>query len=335
MSKKIAFLGAGAWGFALANMLAGNGHRVCSWTRDLGVREHFEKEKEHIRFPGVTASENLSLLLSIEEVLEDADLIVESVTTTGLRPVLTKYREQIVKTGKPIVLTSKGIEQKSGMLLHEIAEEVLGEGYHELIACVSGPSLADEVVRKMPTTVVCSSFSRDVMLMIQDVFNTPYFRVYPNSDISGVEFGGALKNIMAIACGITDGLGFGGNTKAALMTRGLHEMRKLAVARGCLSDTINGLGGMGDLCVTCLSSLSRNYRFGSLIAQGASPDKAKETIGMVVEGANTCVSACELGVKYDIPMPISEAVRKIIYEGLNPRDAVIELFSRAIKEEHL
>ncbi|MDN3508032.1 MAG: NAD(P)-dependent glycerol-3-phosphate dehydrogenase, partial [Simkaniaceae bacterium] len=273
--------------------------------------------------------------MSMDEVLDGTDLIVESVTTTGLRPVLTKFCDQIKATGKPFVLTSKGIEQKSGKLLHEIAEELLGEEYHKKIGCISGPSLADEVLKKQPTTVVCSGFDRDVMLEIQEAFNTPYFRVYPNADISGVEFGGAMKNIIAIACGIVDGLGFGGNTKAALMTRGLHEMRKLAVAKGCLSETVNGLAGMGDLCVTCLSILSRNYRFGSLIAQGMTPEQAKEKIGMVVEGANTCVSACELGEKLSVPLPISEAVRKIIYEGLDPRDAVGELFTRAIKEEHL
>ena len=335
MSKQVAFIGAGAWGFALANMLASNGKWVKSWTRDRGVLEHFEKHKEHPRFPGIHASENLTLHTSIDEVLDGADIVVESVTTTGLRPVLQEYRDKIIATGKPFVLTSKGIEQKSGKLLHEIAEELLGEEYHTRIGCISGPSLADEVLKKQPTTVVCSGFDRNVMDEIQEVFNTPYFRVYPNADISGVEFGGAMKNIIAIACGIVDGLGFGGNTKAALMTRGLHEMRKLAVAKGCLSETISGLAGMGDLCVTCLSTLSRNYRFGRLIAEGVSPEKAKETIGMVVEGANTCVSACELSEKLSVPLPISEAVRKIIYEKLDPRDAVSALFTREIKEEHL
>jgi glycerol-3-phosphate dehydrogenase (NAD(P)+) len=171
--------------------------------------------------------------------------------------------------------------------------------------------------------------------LFKDIFATPYFRIYPNADINGVVFGGAMKNIMAIACGIADGLGFGDNTKAALMTRGLHEIRKLAVAKGCKPETLNGLSGMGDLCVTCLSTLSRNYMFGRLLAEGLGPQAAKEKIGMVVEGMYTCVSALQLGAKTQIPVPITQAVYSIIYEELNPRDAVKALLQRAIKEEHL
>ena len=171
--------------------------------------------------------------------------------------------------------------------------------------------------------------------MIHDLFTTPTFRIYPNSDIRGVCFGGAMKNIIAIACGIADGLGYGDNTKAALMTRGLHEIRKLCVVKNCKPETLNGLSGMGDLCVTCMSRHSRNYRFGRLIAEGLSPEGARQKIGMAVEGIYTCVSARELGHKYQIPVPITDATYEIIYEELNPREAVKALLTRTIKEEHL
>lgn len=173
------------------------------------------------------------------------------------------------------------------------------------------------------------------MKMIQELFSTPTFRIYPNSDLLGVCFGGAMKNIIAIACGISDGLGCGDNTKAALMTRGLHEIRKLGVVKKCKPETLNGLSGMGDLCVTCMSILSRNYRFGKLVAEGFSPEGARQKIGMAVEGIYTCVSARELGEKHKIPVPITEATYQIIYGGLDPREAVKVLLQRAIKEEHL
>jgi glycerol-3-phosphate dehydrogenase (NAD(P)+) len=173
------------------------------------------------------------------------------------------------------------------------------------------------------------------MRKVVDAFTTPFFRVYPNADINGVAFGGAMKNIIAIACGISDGLGFGDNTKAALMTRGLHEIRKLASTKGCKAETLNGLSGMGDLCVTCLSKLSRNYMFGRLIAEGLKSKQAQEQIGMVVEGAYTCVSALQLAQKHHIEVPITQAIYAILYEGMDPRDAVKRLLQRAIKEEHL
>lgn len=332
--QKVAFLGAGAWGFALANMLAKKGLKIVSWTIEQNVIDAFAKEQEHPRFPGIIGSSNLTITHDIDQALQNAEMIVESVTTAGVRPVFKKYRNKLHRK-VPLVLTSKGIEQKSCLLLHEVAIEELGEEIRPYLGCLSGPSLATEVAREVPTSVVCSAYELPIIQAIQKVFNTPYFRVYPNRDISGVEFGGAMKNIIAIACGFSDGLGFGGNTKAALMTRGLHEMRKLAIAKGCHAETLNGLSGMGDLCVTCLSVLSRNYRFGFLIAEGLSPQEAKQKIGMVIEGESTCVSACQLGKKLKIALPISEAVFRILYENQDPKEAVRELLSREIKEEHL
>jgi glycerol-3-phosphate dehydrogenase (NAD(P)+) len=173
------------------------------------------------------------------------------------------------------------------------------------------------------------------MKMIHELFSTPTFRIYPNSDLQGVCFGGAMKNIIAIACGIADGLSCGDNAKAALMTRGLHEMRKLCLVKHCKPETLNGLSGMGDLCVTCLSTHSRNYRYGRLIAEGFSPEGARQKIGMAVEGIYSCVSARELGRKFNVPVPITEATFSIIYERLHPKEAVQALLQRMIKEEHL
>ena len=333
--KKIAYLGAGTWGFALASILAGNGHKVTVWTRDPEFARLLEERREHPKLPGLIASPNLKFTSNLKETLKGADVLIESVTSAGIRPVF----KEVLALGPiriPIVLTSKGIEQGTGLLLPEVISELLGVKESPLIGCLSGPSHAEEVViQNLPTSVVCSAYDPKVTQLILELFTTLNFRIYPNSDILGVSFGGAMKNIIAIACGISDGLGCGDNTKAALMTRGLHEIRKLCVVKDCKPETLNGLSGMGDLCVTCMSRHSRNYRFGKLVAEGLSPEGAKQKIGMAVEGIYTCVSARELGKKYKIPVPITEATYQIIYGGLDPREAVKALLTRAIKEEHL
>lgn len=314
--------------------LASNGHQVLLWTRSAPLAKILSKTRKHPKLPGFKLQESVQLTTSLEEALTDAEVIVESITSSGLRPVFEEVKEFFLP-GRPIVITSKGIEQNTELLLPEVVLDVLGDSARRWIGCLSGPSHAEEVVKQLPTSVVSSGYDKSVMFLIRDLFNSLYFRVYPNSDLNGVAFGGAVKNIIAIACGISDGLGFGDNTKAALMTRGLHEIRKLSVAKGCRFETLYGLSGMGDLCVTCLSKLSRNYNFGHLIAEGFDPKTAKEKIGMVVEGAYTCVSALQLGQSHQIPAPITEAIYSIIYEDLNPRDAVKALLQRAIKEEHL
>ena len=333
--KKIAYLGAGTWGFALASILSMNGHKVTVWTRDPEFARLLEGQREHPKLPGLTASPNLKFTSNLKETLKDADVLIESVTSAGIRPVF----KEVLALGPieiPIVLTSKGIEQGTGMLMPEVVSELLGVKESPLIGCLSGPSHAEEVViQNLPTSVVCSAYDPKVMQLILELFTTLNFRIYPNSDILGVSFGGAMKNIIAIACGISDGLGCGDNTKAALMTRGLHEIRKLCVVKDCRPETLNGLSGMGDLCVTCMSRHSRNYRFGKLVAEGLSPEGAKQKIGMAVEGIYTSVSARELGKKHNIPVPITEATYQIIYGGLDPREAVKALLTRAIKEEHL
>jgi glycerol-3-phosphate dehydrogenase (NAD(P)+) len=334
MKNKVAYLGAGTWGSALACLLAENGHDVKVWDRDLDLIKILDEKRKHPKLKDFEISKDIKYLSSLEDVLEDCDVIVESVTSSGIRPVFQKIKE-IKKDLCPVIITSKGLEQKTGLLFPEIFLDIFSEEEKEKVGCISGPSHAEEVIKKLPTSVVCSAYNKKLMHDIALLFNSENFRVYPNADILGVSFGGALKNIIAIACGISDGLSFGDNTKAALMTRGLHEMRKLSPSKGCNPQTLNGLSGLGDLCVTCLSSLSRNYRFGRLIAEGFSLEDAKIKIGMVVEGAYTCVSARELGMKYDVALPITEAIYRILYEGLSPHEAVKALFQRAIKEEHL
>jgi len=331
---RIAYLGAGTWGFCLASLLASKGHEVMLWTSSPEMAKTLSKKREHPKLSRCKADDRVIFTSDLAEAISGAELLVESVTSKGIRPVF----EQVLALGGvrcPVVITSKGIEQNSGLLLPEVVIQVLGEEIRPLLCCLSGPSHAEEVIHKLPTSVVAASYNPSVMHQIVDVFNTSYFRVYPNADVNGVAFGGAMKNIIAIACGISDGLGFGDNTKAALMTRGLHEIRKLSITKGCNPETLTGLSGLGDLCVTCLSKLSRNYMFGRLIAEGLNTEGAKEQIGMVVEGAYTCVSALQLAQKMQIEVPITKAIYSILYEGLNPRDAVKSLLQRAIKEEHL
>jgi glycerol-3-phosphate dehydrogenase (NAD(P)+) len=330
----IGYLGAGTWGFCLASLLGSKGFKVKLWTANPEFAKLLSKKRQHPKLAGYKADPNVEFTSDLKSAISGVDLIVESVTSMGVRPVF----EQVLALGGvecPIIITSKGIEQNSGLLLPEVVRQVMGEDHQDRIGCLSGPSHAEEVIHKLPTSIVSSSFQPELMVSIRDIFATPFFRIYPNADIQGVAFGGAMKNIIAIACGISDGLGFGDNTKAALMTRGLHEMRKLAVTKGCQPETLNGLSGLGDLCVTCLSKLSRNYTFGRLIAEGLDAQAAKEKIGMVVEGSYTCVSALQLGQKANIEVPITAAVYALLYEGMDPRDAVKSLLQRAIKEEHL
>ena len=328
MQKKIGYLGAGTWGFALSALLGNKGHEVTVWAREPGLAATLQENRFHPKLAGSLAPPTVRFTSDLREALRGADVVVESVTSSGIRPVF----EEIGAIDVPVILTSKGIEQGSCLLLPEVLAELLPK---PLIGILSGPSLADEVVKNMPTSVVCSAYDPAVMKLIHELFVTPTFRIYPNEDIDGVAFGGAMKNIIAIACGISDGLGGGDNAKAALMTRGLHEMRKLGVAKKCAPETLNGLSGMGDLSVTCMSQSSRNYRFGRLIAEGFSPEGARQKIGMAVEGVYTCVAARALAVKHRVALPITEATYSIIYEGLDPREAVRAILQRAIKEEHL
>lgn len=332
--KRIGYLGLGAWGYCLASLLASKNYELICWTTKPDLARHLEEHREHPLLPGHRSTGKMTFTTDMAHVLQNADMIVESVTSAGLRPVF----EQVKALGlnqMPIILTSKGIEQNTGEILPEVATEVLGEEFRPYIGFLSGPSFAQEVIHGLPTSVIGTAYSADMVQEVCETFMTPTFRIYPNSDILGVAYGGALKNIIGIACGISEGLALGYSSKAALMTRGLHEIRKIAVARGCKPETINGLSGMGDLCVTCSSPISRNFRFGMLLSQGLSAEEAQKKIGMVVEGAYTCVSALQLSQQYDVSMPIAETVYSVIKGHIKPRDAVRALMQRPIKEEHL
>ena len=331
---KIAYLGTGTWGFCLASLLANKGYQVVCWTKNGTLASLLTSGQEHPHLPGQCARPGMTFTTDLSAALENADIIVESVTAAGIRPVFNQVREIELPTC-PIIITSKGIEQKTCLILPEIALEIFGESARNQIACLSGPGYAQEVISGLPTSVVGSAFDYETMIRTCDLFMSKNFRVYPNADIHGVAYGGALKNIIAIACGISDGLKLGNSSKAALMTRGLHEIRKLAIARGCKAETLNGLSGMGDVSLTCGSLTSRNSRYGYLIAQGLTPKEAEVKIDMVVEGAYTAVSALEIGRQEGIELPITEAIYKIIYENLSPLDAVRTLMQRTIKEEHL
>lgn len=333
--KKIGYLGMGAWGYCLASLLAAKeeAELVC-WTTKPDLADQLNRTRQHPLLPGHQSKGKMRFTTNMAEALDKVDMIVESVTSAGIRPVFEQVRS-LGLPDCPIVLTSKGIEQDTGEILPEVVAEVLGEEFRPYIGFLSGPSFAQEVIRGLPTSVVGTAYSLDVITTICDTFTTPTFRIYPNTDILGVAFGGALKNIIAIACGISEGLAFGFSSRAALMTRGLHEIRKLAVACGCKPETLYGLAGMGDLCLTCSSTMSRNFRFGTLLAKGITAEEARKQIGMVVEGAYTCVSALQLSKQYQVEMPIAEAVNQIIYHEMHPLDAVSALMQRTVKEEHL
>lgn len=332
---KIAYLGAGAWGFCLARLLGQKGHSVTSWTKEEDILEQLNKTREHPFLPGRKAVESMRFTKNLKEALDGAELIVESVTSAGVRPVCQLLKEIGIPATTPIVVTSKGIEQKSGLVLPDVVCEVLGEAHRSHVAVVSGPSFAEEVSHSLPASVVCGCPNLDTATLVAEAFRTDFFRVYPNKDIRGVCFGGSLKNVIAIACGISDGMQLGTGARAALMTRGLHEMVRLARLEGCNQETLYGLSGMGDLFLTCSSSNSRNYRFGKLLAEGIEIHDAKKNIQMVVEGAYTASSCVALAAKLKISMPISEMVLSIIEGKVTPYEAVSLLMQRRVKEEVL
>lgn len=332
---KISFLGAGSWGFCLTALLARKGYQVRSWTTKASLAKQLNETKRHPFFPEHRLEGDVLFSTDLSSVIHaGSDLLVEAVTAAGIRPVFEQIKSLGMPEG-PIILTSKGIEQNSGLILPEVVIELLGAHFRHQIGFLSGPSFAAEVIRSLPTSVVGTGFSSQAIELVCETFGSQAFRVYPNADFYGVAYGGALKNVIAIACGIADGLALGASARAALITRGLHEVRKLAIARGCKQETLNGLSGMGDFVLTCNSMLSRNFRYGALLSQGHTPAQAEELIGMVVEGVYTAPAALQLGAFYGVPLPITEAVHAIISGHMQPHEAVFTLMQRTIKEENL
>lgn len=328
--KKISVIGAGSWGTALACLLNDNQHNVTIWSIDKNEVEMlttYREQKE--KLAGVKVADEIKITADLKEALTDKDIVVMAVPSIFVRSTAKKMAE--VMSGSPIIVNvAKGIEEDTLMTLTDIIKEELPE-YQ--VAVLSGPSHAEEVGRKIPTTCVVGASDKETCEILQDVFMNQVFRVYTSSDVLGIELGGALKNVIALAAGINDGLGYGDNSKAALMTRGIAEISRLGVKMGAKMETFYGLSGIGDLIVTCSSKHSRNRNAGYYIGKGMSYEEAMKEVKMVVEGVYSAKAAYALSKKYDSPLPIIEQVNKVLFEQKAPTDAVTELFLRDKKME--
>lgn len=323
--SKVSLLGAGSWGTALAIVLANNGHDVILWSALESEITMLQTHREHMnRLPGVKLPDNIKVTSDLEMACSDPDIIVFSVASPYVRST-AKQCAPFIKEGQIIVNVGKGIEEDTLMTLSEILQEELPKGE---ITVLSGPSHAEEVSKGIPTTVVVGAKKKRTAEFIQNVFMNKVFRVYISPDIISIELGGALKNVIALAAGMVDGLGFGDNTKAALMTRGIAEITRLGVAMGGKKETLCGLSGIGDLIVTCTSNHSRNHNAGYLMGKGYSMEAAMEEVKQVVEGVYSAKSARKLAEKYQVNMPIIEAVNQVLFEEKSAEDATSELLTR-------
>ncbi|MDO8535417.1 MAG: NAD(P)H-dependent glycerol-3-phosphate dehydrogenase [Candidatus Omnitrophota bacterium] len=328
--RNISIIGDGGWGTTLAILLSGKGHNVTLWGAFPEYVELVKSKRVSAKFlPGVKIPHEVNITSSLNEAIEGGDIIVLAVPSQYMRSVLTRLTPYKL-SGKVFVSVTKGIENKTLRRMSEIVHELIGSVE---ICVLSGPTIAHEVVQGSPTTLVASSGKLALAKDIQEVFITDRFRVYTNSDIVGVELGGSLKNVIAIAAGISDSLGFGTNAKAALLTRGLIEMARLGVAMGAKKDTFYGLSGLGDLTTTCISKYSRNHHFGEEIGKGKSLKDALKETEMVVEGVATTESAYELSKKYKVEMPIIGEIYKVLYENKDPKKGVHDLMTRSPREE--
>lgn len=332
-SKDIAILGAGSWGTALAIVLADNEHNVRLWGHNAQHIEEINRTRMNQKYlPNIPLPDRIVGYSDLSKALEGLDTIILAVPTKAIREVLGNVKG-IVKNPITIVHVSKGIEPNTLLRISEIIEEVFPESLRKDIVVLSGPSHAEEVSLRHPTTVSVSSKNMEAAERIQDLFMNQHFRVYTNDDLIGVEIGGALKNIIALAAGISDGLGYGDNAKAALMTRGLAEIARLGTKMGANPLTFSGLAGIGDLIVTCTSVHSRNWRAGNLLGKGHSLEEVLDNMGMVVEGIRTTKAAYQLSKKYEVKMPITEALHRVLFEGVHPKDAVDSLMNRSKTNE--
>ena len=328
--SKISVAGAGSWGTALAILLHDNGHEVILWSALKDEVSMLSEKREHeSKLPGVKIPEEIAITDDLETTLKDRDLIVLAVPSPFTRST-ARSMKNLVRKGQIIVNVAKGIEENTLMTLSEIIEEEIPQAN---VAVLSGPSHAEEVGRKMPTTCVAGARTKETAEYIQGLFMSPVFRVYTSPDILGIELGGALKNVIALAAGTADGLGCGDNTKAALITRGIAEIKRLGVAMGAHAETLTGLSGIGDLIVTCASVHSRNRKAGYLIGKGYTMQEAMDEVKMVVEGVYSAKAALALSRKYHVEMPIVEEVNQVLFEGKSPKDALGELMMRVRKEE--
>ncbi len=332
MSKvQIGILGDGGWGTTLAVLLSRKGHDVTLWGAFGAYTQEMEKTRLNFKFlPGIRLPRRIKLTNDLKDAVVDKQIVVLAVPSQYARSVLRKIRFGEC-AGKCIYLSvTKGIEIGTLKRMSEVIKEELGA---VKIAVLSGPTIAGEVARGIPTTAVVASRNKKIRKYIQEVFNTGSFRVYTNSDVTGVELGGSLKNVIAIACGVSDGLRFGSNTKAAILSRGLAEISRLGAAMGAKHKTFSGISGLGDLVTTCISTQSRNRFVGEQIGRGKTLKEIAKHMQMIAEGVPTAKSAYVLSLKYKVQMPITREVYMLLYRNKSPRQAVSDLMSRQSKEE--
>jgi len=327
---KVGIIGAGSWGIALSVLLANNGHTVDVWSIIPEEIEMLKKEREHkSKLPGVKIPDAVSFTTDLEKSVKDNEVLVLAVPSPFVRKTANSMRP-FVKDGQIIVNVAKGVEETTLYTLSEVIEEEIPQAK---VAVMCGPSHAEEVGRGIPTTIVVGAKSRKTAELLQSLFMNEVFRVYTSPDVLGMEIGAALKNVVALAAGIADGLGYGDNSKAALITRGIAEITRLGTKMGGHAETFAGLTGIGDLIVTCSSMHSRNRRAGILIGQGKTMKEAMDEVQMVVEGVYSAKAAMGLSIKYDVELPIIEQVNKILFEDKPAAEAVKELMLRDKKME--
>ena len=329
---KISVIGSGGWGIALAILLHENGHNLTIWSFDKKEVEELKETKQNkAKLPNILISNDIEVTNDLKEAVSDKDILVLAVPSKAIRSV-SKSLKNIIKDNQIIVNVAKGLEEDTLKTMTDIIEEELKEKNPQ-VAVLSGPSHAEEVGKGIPTTCVVSAHNKELTLYLQNIFMNPSFRVYTSPDMIGVEIGGALKNVIALAAGIADGLNYGDNTKAALITRGIKEISTLGVAMGGEQSTFYGLTGLGDLIVTCASMHSRNRRAGILLGQGKTLDEAIKEVNMVVEGVYSAKSALMAAKKYNVEIPIIEQVNAVLFENKNAAEAVNELMIRDKKLE--
>ena len=327
---RICVLGAGSWAMGISILLSNNGHEVIMWSAVPSEIELLERDKGNPRFlPGVKLPDDIKFTGDIEAAVSDSDVIVMAVASKFIRSTAQRL-EGLIRPGRIIVNLAKGIEDGTLYTPKQVIEDVLPQAD---VYVLSGPSHAEEVSRGLPTVVTIAGDNKKMAKYLQGIFSSNVFRVYTSSDALGVELGGALKNVIALAAGMADGIGYGDNTKAALITRGIKEMSRLAIKMGAEAETLYGLSGVGDLIVTCASMHSRNRRAGILIGQGKTMEEAVAEVNMVVEGIVSAKAAKELALKYEVEMPIVDAVNSVLFEDVSVRDAVNELMGRAFRDE--
>lgn len=327
---EIGIIGAGSWGTALAVLLANNGHQITIWSAVENEVMMLKKDRELKNLPGVKISDSTKITGDLETGIKNKDILILAVASAYTRKTAYKMKE-FIKEGQIIVNVAKGIEEQTLKVLSEVIEEELPQAD---VAVLSGPSHAEEVGKGIPTTCVVGAHTKKSAEYVQNIFMSPVFRVYTSPDMLGIELGAALKNVIALAAGIADGLGYGDNTKAAIITRGIKEISRLGMVMGGKSQTFSGLSGIGDLIVTCASMHSRNRRAGILIGKGYSMKEAMQEVNMVVEGVYSAKAAFELAQKYHVEMPIIEQVNEVLFKDKPAAEAVKELMLRDKTIEH-